>query len=186
MGQFYYTVASLPLLNYDEPGELKYSDYLEDCQKWLKPDEWDTLESSLISPETEKELPGIAEKYRRWEISLRNELVALRAPAVGVEADSFTVPGERFSDTAALAAAAFKEESPLEAENILNRGRWDFIENLKVGHYFDLEFLVLYSLQLQIIERKRCFDEERGFDRYQEIYKNILSGIDEEAVGEQA
>jgi len=185
LGQFYYTVASLPMLNYDEPVSLKHSDYLEDCRKWLKPSEWSILESSLISPETEKEFPGIAEEYRKWEISLRNELVSLRSAALGLEADDYKVEGERFADTAVLAAAAFKEESPLDAENTLNKGRWEYIENLKVGHFFDLEFLVLYSLQLQILERKSCFDEETGFTRYQEIYKNILSGIDDVAVGDQ-
>ncbi len=186
MGQFYYTVASLPMLNYEEPVDLKHSDYLDDCRKWLGPKEWEILESSLINPETEKEFPGIAEAYRKWEISLRNELVALRAGALGLEAADYTVEGERFADTAALAAAAFKQESPLAAEDTLNKGRWEYIENLKVGHFFDLEFLVLYSLQLQILERKRCFDEETGFARYQEIYKNILSGMDDVAVGEEA
>ncbi|QEN07715.1 DUF2764 family protein [Oceanispirochaeta crateris] len=185
MGQFYYTVASLPMLKYDEPVDLKHSDYLEDCHKWLKPSEWDILKSSLINPETDMEFPGIAEEYRKWEISLRNELVALRSSALGLEADEYTRKGDRFADTASLAAAAFKEESPLIAENTLNKGRWEYIESLKVGHFFDLEFLVLYSLQLQIIERKRCFDEETGFAKYQGIYKNILSGIDDVAVGEQ-
>ncbi len=173
------------MLSYDETVELTHSDYLEDCRKWLNPSEWNILKSSLINPETEKDFPGIAEEYRKWEISLRNELVHLRAAALGLEADDYTVGGVKYADTAALAAAAFKEESPLTAENTLNRGRWEYIESLKVGHFFDLEFLVLYSLQLQILERKRCFDEETGFARYQEIYKNILSGIDEVAVGEQ-
>ncbi|MDA3955551.1 DUF2764 family protein [Oceanispirochaeta sp.] len=186
MGQYYYTIASLPLLNYDEPVDLKHSDYLEDCRKWLKPLEWSILKSSLINPETENEFLGIAEEYRKWEISLRNELVVLRGAAIGIDPENYTIGGERFLDAAALAAAAFKEESPLVAENILNMGRWEYIENLKVGHFFDLEFLVLYSLQLQIVERKRCFDEETGFAKYQEIYKNILSGIDDVAVGEQA
>ena len=185
MGQYYYTVSSLPMLKYDEPEGMKYEDYLEDCHKWLKPMEWDILRSSLINPETEREFPGIAEDYRKWEISLRNELIGLRSSALGLEGEAYKVPGEALADTAALATAAFKEESPMVAEDILNRGRWEYIENLKTGHFFDLEFLVLYSLQLQILERKRCFDEEIGYSRYQEIYNNILSGTEDIAVGEQ-
>ncbi len=179
MAQYYYTVSSLPMLDYDDPGDLKYEDYLDECRKWLKPGEAAVLEASRISPERENTLPGIAEVYRKWEISLRNELVLLRSASMGLNPEDFLAPSEPFPDTAALAASAFKEESPLEAENILNRGRWDFIESLKAGHFFDLEYLVLYSLQLQILERKRCFEEEAGFARYQEIYKNILSGIEE-------
>ncbi len=186
MAQYYYTVASLPLLDYEDPGDLKYEDYLDECRKWLPPREAAVLEASLISPETEKTLPGIAEVYRKWEISLRNELVLLRAASLGLNPEDFLAPSEHFPDTAVLAASAFKEESPLEAENILNRGRWDFIESLKSGHFFDLEFLVLYALQLQILERKRCFNEEAGQARYQEIYKNILCGIEDVHLEKQA
>ncbi len=184
MGQFYYTVASLPLLRYGESISLTHQEYLEDCRKWLKPWEWRILKASTIVPETETEFPGIAEAYRRWEVNLRNELVRLRAGAQGLSAETYQRKGESFPDTAVLAATAFKESSPLEAEDVLNRGRWDFIESLKTGHFFDLEFLILYSLQLQIAERRMKFEEEKGYARYQEIYQNILSGIDNIGIGE--
>ena len=52
----------------------------------------------------------------------------------------FIVKSERYPDTASLAAHAFKQESPMDAEDALNRGRWQFLENLKVGHFFDLDY----------------------------------------------
>lgn len=186
MGQFYYTVASLPMLSYGEQPGLTVADYLADCHKWLKPAEWDLLSTATLVPDSTIESDSVsADEFRKWEISLRNELVLLRASAMGLEPDIFTKKSERYPDTASLAAHAFKQESPMDAEDALNRGRWQFLENLKVGHFFDLDFLILYSLQLQILERKSCFDEETGFARYQEIYQNILNQLDDDAVGEQ-
>ncbi len=186
MGQFYYTVASLPMLSYDEPSGLKVADYMADCRKWLKPVEWEMLSSAVLNPDTVKaSISSVAEEFMIWEISLRNELVLLRAAAMGLEADNFIVKSERYPETASLAAHAFKQESPMDAEDALNRGRWQFLENLKVGHFFDLEYLILYSLQLQILERKSCFEEETGYARYQEIYRNILNQLDDDAVGER-
>ncbi len=172
------------MLTYDLSPGLKYRDFMEDCRKWMSPSEWNILTAATLEPSLEGEVPSdVAETFRKWEISLRNELVHLRAAAMGLEAEQFLVKGERFTDTASLAAHAFKQESPLDAEEALNRGRWQFLENLKVGHFFDLDFLVLYSLQLQILERKSCFVEETGFARYQEIYQNILNQLDDDAVG---
>ena len=186
MSQFYYTVASLPMLSYEEVPGLKVADYLDDCLKWLKPGEWEILKAATLEPETETVgVSGTGEEFRKWEISLRNELVQLRAASMSLEPEDFIVKNERFPDTASLAAHAFKQESPLDAEEALNRGRWQYLENLKVGHFFDLDYLVLYSLQLQILERKSCFVEETGFARYQEIYQNILNQLDDDAVGEQ-
>ena len=184
MSQFYYTVASLPMLSYENPPGLKFADFLDDCRKWMSSSEWTILSAATLEPSLDGEIPSdVAEEFRKWEISLRNELVHLRASAMGLEAEQFLVKGEKYTDTASLASHAFKQESPLDAEEALNRGRWQFLENLKVGHFFDLDFLVLYSLQLQILERKSCFVEETGFTRYQEIYQNILNQLDDDAVG---
>ena len=184
MSQFYYTVASLPMLSYDVPPGVKVSDFIEDCRKWMKPSEWETLSAATIEPAVDRETPSdVGEEFRKWEISLRNELVHLRAAAMGLESEQFLVKSDRYTDTASLAAHAFKQESPLDAEDALNRGRWQFLENLKVGHFFDLDYLVLYFLQLQILERKSCFVEETGYARYQEIYRNILNQLDDDAVG---
>ncbi len=172
------------MLSYDIPPGISFSDFLEDCRKWLKPSEWEILSAATLEPSADEAIAlEVGEEFRKWEISLRNDLVHLRAAAMGLESEQFLVKSDRYSDTAALAAHAFKQESPLDAEDALGRGRWHFLENLKVGHFFDLDYLVLYALQLQILERKSCFVEETGYTRYQEIYQNILNQLDDDAVG---
>jgi hypothetical protein len=36
---------------------------------------------------------------------------------------------------------------------MLDEARWRMLEELCVGHYFDLDFLIIYALKLLILER---------------------------------
>ena len=51
------------------------------------------------------------------------------------------------------------------------RLRWEFIEQEEAGHYFDLDFLILYFLKLQILERLVSFDKKKGQDRFESLTK---------------
>jgi hypothetical protein len=41
----------------------------------------------------------------------------------------------------------------LEAEKALDLERWQLLEELACGHYFDLDALLIYALKLLILER---------------------------------
>ena len=79
---------------------------------------------------------------------------------------------------------SFMKDSPIHAEHVLNNARWDYLENLKTGHYFDLEILVIYYLQLQILQRISHFKAEEGFKKYQSIYSDIINNVDVNISGE--
>jgi len=79
--------------------------------------------------------------------------------------------------SAELAAEAAGMINPLEAESLLNRARWQFLEQLEVGHYFDVERLVVYSLKLQLLERIALYDREKGRERFEEIFGKLNEQI---------
>ena len=145
------------------------------CQKWT----YEVLQNSSIKvPENEDLLTGVAKICWAWEKSLRNELVKLRANKLEISSDKFIRTGDVVFDTNRIAQEAIKIESPLDAENFLNIARLAFLDTLSVGHYFDLTFLVIYYLKLQILDRISKFDSIEGYKKYQEIYKNILSAYE--------
>jgi hypothetical protein len=82
--------------------------------------------------------------------------------------------------TASTASGAMTGKSPLEAELFLDGCRWEKIDELAAGHFFDIEFLRAYRLKLQILERHMKFEEELGFAAYRELYSRVLqaSGAD--------
>jgi hypothetical protein len=57
-------------------------------------------------------------------------------------------------------------ETPLEAEKMIERYRWDFMED-KVLHYnFDVNWVILYMMKLKIAERLSRFDKEKGEEAF--------------------
>ena len=52
-----------------------------------------------------------------------------------------------------VALAAYRNTSILEAEKILDQARWDFLDSLGLGHYFDFDYLLIYGLKLKMLER---------------------------------
>ena len=74
-----------------------------------------------------------------------------------------------------LAAAAreiLEQETPLKAEHFMNNALWTILEDLSVGHYFDIDYLTAYFLKLQILQRRASFQVEAG----EQKLESILSG----------
>ena len=179
MSQYYFTAASLPLLSIENKPTITVDDFLSTCELHLTSSDFNVLKNSSIKvPDNEEALTGVALICWNWEKSLRNELVKFRAGKLNVVSDEYIRPGDVAFGTGRIASEAVKLESPLDAENFLNAARLDFLDSLTVGHYFDLTFLVIYYLKLQIMDRISSFDSERGYEKYQEIYKNILTAYE--------
>ena len=175
MSQYYYTVAALPMLFYDTPpGAMSTGAFIDFCSDWLSMEDFSQLKSASLSiDEPMKKGNPVILEWISWECTLRNELVKLRAPKKGEEAFRHMQECDTRLGIEELAREAFVEESPLLAEDILNRGRWRFLEELETGHHFDIERLIVYFLKLQLLERKHQFDKQKGKERYNEIFANI-------------
>lgn len=120
------------------------------------------------------ELTGLGDAFWKMEKNLRNELVRLRSSAAGTDPRASLRDEEEDPFVTEAAAAAFKAESPLEAEQILDNWRWKMIDQLQSGHFFDEDFFAAYYLKLQLLIRKDQFDVERGKENFQAVYQQVL------------
>jgi hypothetical protein len=181
LSQYYYTMASLPMLSYDGSLHITHELFLDYCSRELSEDAMKKLLNCNISvPDNEELLEGAAKHFWEWEKSLKNELVKLRAKNMNVDEKEYIHDGETLFGVPEIAQSAMKIDSPLEAENFLNRSRWSALNELGTGHFFDFHALAIYYLQLQLLERKHLFDADKGFENYQQIYKNIISNVSED------
>ncbi|MHC4270067.1 MAG: DUF2764 family protein [Planctomycetota bacterium] len=169
-GQYYYVITSLPYLSLSEELPIRKDDFLANCKNYLKRIDFDILESVSLFDAEENEVPlGVIRRFFRWERGIRNALVRLRAKSLGLEPDEF-IRGEIVDHSQALLAEeAFNANSPLMAEEILNKARWRCLDELEFGHYFDIERLVVFFIKLQILERISSFDAEEGRERLNAI-----------------
>ena len=89
-----------------------------------------------------------------FDVALRNELVRARAGRKKIDPFKFLrLPDSPQAAISHLAMAAYRSNSILEAEKILDQARWNFLEGLSFGHYFDFDYLLVYGLKLTILER---------------------------------
>lgn len=147
---------------------------LDVCRRFTKGGEYQGLVDSTLDPDS-PDAPGLCRPFRDWEKSLRNELVILRAAEQNLNSEDYFRETEPVFGTSSVAAEAMTKDSPLEAEIFLDRCRWSKIDELAMGHFFDIEFLRSYRMKLQILERRALFDEERGFAAYRDLYNRVLS-----------
>jgi hypothetical protein len=133
------------MLQFGMKPPISYSDFLEACGQQLSQDEIDVLK---------KDKNPLLKKWKNFDRALRNELARIRAVKKGKDPNKYLRGSDGLDPfIAPLAHWAINQESPMEAEKYLDGIRWEKIEEIKTGHYFDIEYLTAYGLQLQILER---------------------------------
>ncbi|MFH1304901.1 MAG: DUF2764 family protein, partial [Candidatus Omnitrophota bacterium] len=70
-------------------------------------------------------------------------------------------------------------ETPLLRERALEELRWKFIEDRSASCFFDLKWLMFYSLKLRILERLTSFNKDRG----EKIFHDMCEVKNEKAFG---
>jgi hypothetical protein len=111
--------------------------------------------------------------WREWERSLRLNLVRFRSQRLKREASSLEVP-EYPADAVDAAKAASALDSPLDAEILLDKARWDAIERFRGLDNFGSAFIFAYLLKLLLMERRTSFKTEEGFMEYKTLYTAIV------------
>ena len=177
MSQYYFLTASLPFLLPDSPVILDSAAFLATCESNMEAEDFRLLSGCRLDPAEGGEGHPLLRKWRDWEISLRNELVRLRAQNLKADAEAWLREGGGAAGLTDAVREAAGMASPLEAELRLDRLRWSFLDELESGHIFDLERLMVYFLKLQLLERHLCFSADRGGASYRDIYQSVVSQI---------
>jgi hypothetical protein len=157
MADFYpYLIASLPMLHFGMKPPFSFERFLEVCRPFTPERDYHVI---LTLPQSQQ-YPQSGEKnlfVRRWvafDTALRNELVRVRAAKKHVDPAAYLRPAEYEGPSLAPSVlAAGAHPSILDAEKTLDETRWDALNELVTGHYFDLDVLITYAYQLLILER---------------------------------
>ena len=115
---------------------------------------------------------GALLKWKEFDLGLRNELAKARAIRKKIPGEKFLrPPGQSDMNITHIAQGAIRKLSILEAEKFLDLERWKKLDEISSGHYFDLDFLLVYALKLVILERweKINFSDKTG------IIEKVLS-----------
>lgn len=167
-----YLISSLPMLDFGRPAPISWEDFLELCQRLIPQDDFAVLKN-LPEAGQYSNFQSTSETIKRWvafDTALRNELVKVRASRRHIDPTKYLRPLDYLSPEFNQAAlGAQRNPSPQEAARFLDRERWNFLEELSFGHYFDLDFLIVYAYKLKILWR---WENARRADK-----KVLLEGV---------
>ncbi|MEW6170394.1 MAG: DUF2764 family protein [Candidatus Omnitrophota bacterium] len=161
MANFYpYLVSSLPLLHFEGHTPFSFKDFLNKCQEFIPEEDMKVLNKLQTEDFFEQKI-DIIKRFSNFQILLRNELVRLRAVRKNISPEKYLRITDQLSDTTIhhIGLASVRAHAPLEAEKILDQAKWNFLDTLLFGHYFDLEVLIVYGLKLLILERWKKINE---------------------------
>ena len=175
MTQYYYLVASLPMLFFDGPPPFSSAAWLEACREQVAADDQAQLERiSFAALDRDRDAPAVWRAYASWETALRDELAVQRAQRLGLDPVPFLRPAPFYAGLPALVKEALGAGTPKAVEIALDRKRWSFLEELETGTQFDMGHLVVYRLKLLLLERKNRFRTEPGREAFAQEYTRVL------------
>jgi hypothetical protein len=151
-----YLTASLPMLNFGMKPPYSFQGFLDYCAQLIPEDDFKVLSTLPRTEEFVKEClcRPVIKKWLCFDTALRNELVKIRASRKHIDAAKYLRRDHCLEvDVMHLALAAHRNPSILEAEKFLDRERWSVLDELATGHYFDLDYLIVYAYKLLILER---------------------------------
>jgi hypothetical protein len=151
-----YLISSLPMLNFSAKPPFSLEDFFTKCRNLIPEKDFEILTSVCQEDSFTLNTQRInsLEQWVNFETTLRNELVRARAVRKKIDPLKFLrLPDSPQAEISHLAMMAYRSISIFEAEKILDQGRWNFLEALNLGHYFDFDSLLVYGLKLKILER---------------------------------
>ncbi|MFP4430406.1 MAG: DUF2764 family protein [Spirochaetota bacterium] len=182
MAQYYYAVSTLPMLFFEGDPAQSEEFFLDFCRDQLTTSDFAALETTrLLMDESVAASTTLGREWFVHELGLRNTLVSLRASGLGWDEEEYLQrdsAGRTWTDlprVEEVVRAAVAAGDPLKSELALDRYRWELLDELEVGHYFDLTKLQIYYLKLQLLRRKALFGSEVGQESFDAGYEEIRS-----------
>ncbi|MBD3245724.1 MAG: DUF2764 family protein [Candidatus Omnitrophica bacterium] len=161
MGNYYYLTAQLPLLQFAQQREVpSREEFLEEARKWLTPRDFSVLEK--VAPEETRLFPGepgVLRQWKRMREHMRDEIGRWRRSKR---------EGRAYRE-GFLPLGKITAQNPLAQEQALLKFQWEWIDERLSGHVFDLGFVILYFLQLQILLRLKSFTQEEGMKIFEKV-----------------
>jgi hypothetical protein len=153
---YIYLVSTLPMLRFKTSAPISFERFLQTCARFIPLEDLAVLKEVSISGEydyTKTSAPAL-KKWHQFDTALRNELVRIRASRGHQDGENY-LRRVKYSEPSIthIAISAYRSPSILEAERMLDEARWRALDEFALGHYFDLDFLILYALKLLILQR---------------------------------
>ena len=160
---YYYLAGSLPMAVFGEKLPMTPEALDETVARLADPADHALFRKVALRPTAETlALPGAAGKFAEWENALRNAWLEFRRKERPDAGDFKRNYPDFFAEIGPGLAQAANAANPLDAEMILDRMRWNRLDELEAGHAFDFDRVCICKLKLLILAKYACRTPEAG------------------------
>lgn len=178
MAEYIYFVASLPSVWMDKEAPLSYAEFMEKASEQLSKKDYAELAKATFSHEEGKATSRIVQDWDRFNYRLKELMTEARAKKLGLgEMSCYKARSDRDAELEKKAAQIVAMKNPLQAEEAILSLYFDFLSSHQVSSQFSLEALIIYGLKLQIKEKVKAFDKEKGEAEFNRLYSDIQKEI---------
>ncbi|MFW5870199.1 MAG: DUF2764 family protein [Candidatus Sumerlaeota bacterium] len=174
---YYYLTASLPPLSMGESAPISSDDFFIAAESLLSSEDRSDLARIVSGNMEDCQTPFMREWVGR-ERQLRNALVMERVGGQVGEAEQYL--REQLDYDARIERAvneAMAETNPIEREGILDRARWNILDDMASEKPFGPGQVFAFALKLQIVERWNKISEVEGRERLDTLVgQNVEQG----------
>ena len=181
---YYYFVATLPSITYDDAPPFSSEEFRDLCHRLLDPADAELVQYCYYDPELAVQtvqptgsdfIDLLMARERTLVMNLAYQRAArLKRPSPGE-------PAHDVPRAEAVAKAAFEMDDPLQAALYIDRSRWGALEAMVDIDIFGVNNIYAYLMKLQLLERRRNFNAEKGAAAYRERYDSILNEYNSKA-----
>jgi len=160
---YYYFVASLPMLSLTTPPPFSMERFLDLCDDQLSAPDRAAMDDLLAGPTASTGSHPFVRKWRNGEVQLRNTVAQARAAREKRDATPFLREHEGYDLMIDEGVSdAFSQEDPLSRELTLDRLRWQLAGDAVGGNLFSESAVFAYALRLSLAARWAALDDEQG------------------------
>ena len=160
-----FLIASLPDLHLDAAAPMTLEEFDALCRAELDEKEFAALTAfdGTVTPDFrgDETLPDIYNAYGKFELYLRNRIALRRADKAGEQLE-LPDPPEYFGEYDFAATTLANTADPAEREMIIDRLRWNCIEEQLLCKEFSFDAICAYRLKLAIVNKYRNRQLEPG------------------------
>ena len=174
---YYYFSASLPMIEWEGKLPMSSDEFLLDCERLLADADYTVIQRVIGENDTIEETGNkTADSWNQFSRNFRNEMAWFRAkrlnkdPLGSIRGSMETDPFLR-----QILHEAAKIPNLLEAQKMLDRASWQFLNDLEKGHYYDFDYIIIYGLKLKIMQRHQEYHSPNGRAIFDEIRMAELS-----------
>ena len=166
--------ATLPALTPEQIPEMSVAEFDEMMQKELS----DRLCKRMLYWDSGKSGVKIYDDLRRFQEYLRFRIAQMRAEKLNRQV-TFTEPDEFYGEVD-FALAPTVSATPIEREKIVDAACWRKLDDLEIGHDLDFEYLCIYRLRLQMLQKYAVRNESAGRENFEAALEKLSERFNEQ------